>query len=157
MLGDALEKTQCSVSAIRTAPSGASGAKPAVIRAREGNVPPVAPAATEEIVAVEHSFNVTVKYVRREVRSLTDFDREKFFNAVSVLQRVPSAVGQQVYGKKYYSKDFFNRLHLYYGRAPNTRTYAFSHLRLTCVFASRACTLQNKSQGQCYTAVCRRF
>ncbi|CAM9867117.1 unnamed protein product, partial [Ascophyllum nodosum] len=106
---------ECSVSAIRTAPSGASGAKPAVIRAREGNVPPVAPAATEEIVAVEHSFNVTVKYVRREVRSLTDFDREKFFNAVSVLQRVPSAVGQQVYGKKYYSKDFFNRLHLYYG------------------------------------------
>lgn len=63
----------------------------------------------------EYDFVVTVKYVRREIRSLTDRDRETFFNAVSVLQRVPSAVGQQLYGKKYFSKDYFNRLHLYYG------------------------------------------
>ena len=60
-------------------------------------------------------FVVTVKYVRREIRTLTDQDRETFFNAVSVMQRVPSAVGQMVYGAKYYSKDYFNRLHLYYG------------------------------------------
>ena len=46
---------------------------------------------------------------------MTDRDRETFFNAVSVLQRVPSAIGQQVYGDKYYSKDYFNRLHLHYG------------------------------------------
>ncbi|CAN0097768.1 unnamed protein product [Ectocarpus sp. 6 AP-2014] len=46
---------------------------------------------------------------------MTDRDRETFFNAVSIMQRVPSAVGQQVYGSKYYSKDFFNRIHLYYG------------------------------------------
>ncbi|CAM9636345.1 unnamed protein product, partial [Ectocarpus sp. 12 AP-2014] len=41
-----------------------------------------------------HEFGVTVKYVRREIRDLTDRDRETFFNAVSVLQRVPSAVGR---------------------------------------------------------------
>ena len=76
----------------------------------------------EEEIAAQYSFTVTVKYVRREIRSLMDRDREKFFNAVSVLQRVPSAVGQQVYGKKYYSKDYFNRLHLYYGTAYNTST-----------------------------------
>eukprot|EP00903_Cladosiphon_okamuranus_P022443 g20643.t1 len=62
-----------------------------------------------------HDFEVNVKYVRREIRDLTDRDRETFFNAVSVLQRVPSAVGREVYGNKYYSKDFFNRLHLHYG------------------------------------------
>ena len=72
---------------------------------------------SDDEIAAERVFVVTVKYIRREIRSLTDFDREKFFNAVSVLQRVPSAVGQQVYGKKYYSKDYFNRLHLYYGTA----------------------------------------
>ncbi|CAM9492440.1 unnamed protein product, partial [Laminaria digitata] len=46
------------------------------------------------------------------MRSLTDRDRETFFNAVSVMQRVPSAVGRQVYGDRYYSKDYFNRMHL---------------------------------------------
>lgn len=61
------------------------------------------------------NFLVVAKYVRREIRGLTDRDRETFFNAVSIMQRVPSAVGQQVYGSKYYSKDFFNRIHLYYG------------------------------------------
>lgn len=64
----------------------------------------------------EYEFVVTVKYVRRELRALTDRDRETFFNAVAVLQRVPSAVGRAVYGEKYYSKDYFNRMHLYYGK-----------------------------------------
>lgn len=62
-----------------------------------------------------HEFDLTVKYVRREIRDLTDRDREMFFNAMAVMQRVPSAVGRQVYGHKYYSKDYFNRLHLHYG------------------------------------------
>lgn len=70
----------------------------------------------EAIVAGPYEFQVQVKYVRRELRSLTDQDREMFFNAVAVLQRVPSAVGQEVYGSNYYSKDFMTRLHLYYGR-----------------------------------------
>lgn len=69
----------------------------------------------EAIVAGPYEFQVRVKYVRRELRSLTDQDREMFFNAVAVLQRVPSAVGQEVYGSNYYSKDFMTRLHLYYG------------------------------------------
>lgn len=72
---------------------------------------------TEEaaIVAGPYEFTVQVKYVRREIRSLTDQDREMFFNAVAVLQRVPSSVGQAVYGSNYYSKDYLTRLHLYYG------------------------------------------
>lgn len=66
-------------------------------------------------VAGPYEFTVRVKYVRREIRSLTDMDREMFFNAVSVMQRVPSGVGQLVYGSQYYSKDYLTRLHLYYG------------------------------------------
>ncbi len=72
------------------------------------------------VLSLNHrlDFEVTVKYVRREIRSLTDRDRETFFNAMAVMQRVPSAAGRQVYGNKYYSKDYFNRIHLYYGESP---------------------------------------
>lgn len=104
-MANAAQLSQCSVVAVRTLPKEGSSED-------EGIIPED---AVEEIVA-EHHFTVVVKYIRREIRSMTDRDREMFFNAVSVLQRVPSAVGQEVYGEKYYSKDFFNRLHLYYGR-----------------------------------------
>lgn len=62
-----------------------------------------------------HTFDLAVKYVRRNIRDLTDRDRETFLNAMSVLQRVPSAVGREIYGDKYYSKDYFTRVHLYGG------------------------------------------
>ncbi|CAM9245736.1 unnamed protein product, partial [Laminaria digitata] len=68
--------------------------------------------------AVTTKFAVAVKYVRREIRSLTDRDREVFFNAMAVMQRVPSAVGRAIYGGKYYSKYYFTRTHLYYGARP---------------------------------------
>lgn len=58
---------------------------------------------------------VQVKYARREIRSLTDQDRETFFQAAMVLQRVPTEVGQRLYGSAYKSKDYFTRVHLYYG------------------------------------------
>eukprot|EP00903_Cladosiphon_okamuranus_P007186 g6978.t1 len=88
----------------------------------------------------EHEFVVTVKYVRRELRALTDRDRETFFNAVSVLQRVPSAVGRAVYGEKYYSKDYFNRMHLYYGGARDCdhwhagAGFVTSHIAITLMY-----------------------
>ena len=85
---------------------------------------PIGDTGTE--VEVERlDFVVTVKYVRREIRKLTDRDREIFFNAVAVMQRVPSAVGQMVYGAKYYSKDYFTRIHLYYGERCETLTPSF--------------------------------
>ncbi|KAJ8605154.1 hypothetical protein CTAYLR_000502 [Chrysophaeum taylorii] len=59
--------------------------------------------------------NIMVKYTRREIRSLSDLDRETFFQAAMVLQRVPTEVGIRLYGKKYRSKDYFNRIHLYFG------------------------------------------
>ena len=58
---------------------------------------------------------VMVKYTRREIRSLSDQDREAFFQAAQVMQRVPTEVGQRLFGSDYKSKDYFNRVHLYYG------------------------------------------
>ena len=55
------------------------------------------------------------KYVRRELRQLADQDRVAFFQAISTMQRIPTQVGKKIYGPKYRSKDFFNRIHLYYG------------------------------------------
>ncbi|CAM9620524.1 unnamed protein product, partial [Laminaria digitata] len=85
-------------------------------------------------------FAVAVKYVRREIRSLTDRDREMFFNAMAVMQRVPSAVGRAIYGRKYYSKDYFNRMHLYYGGARDCDHwhagpgFVTSHISLSLMF-----------------------
>ena len=61
------------------------------------------------------STNVMCKYVRREIRNLLDQDREAFFQAVAIMQRVPTQAGKKIYGKNYRSRDFFNRIHLYYG------------------------------------------
>lgn len=91
-------------------------------------------------VAGPYYFSVQVKYVRREIRALTDQDREMFFNAVAVLQRVPSAVGQLVYGSNYYSKDYLTRLHLYYGGTKDCdhwhqgAGFVTSHMALTLMF-----------------------
>jgi len=77
--------------------------------------------ASEDDAAAATSNKVVVKlmakYVRREVRALTDADREAWLSAVSVMQRVPTHVGQALYGSDYYSKDHFTRVHLYYGGA----------------------------------------
>ena len=61
------------------------------------------------------SKTVIVKYVRREIRDLLDQDREAFFQGVAIMQRVPTQAGKKIYGKNYRSRDFFNRIHLYYG------------------------------------------
>ena len=58
---------------------------------------------------------IAVRYVRREVRSLSDRDREAFLQGVMAMQRLPADVGSRLYGSAYRSKDHFNRLHLYYG------------------------------------------
>ena len=46
---------------------------------------------------------IVVKYVRREIRSLHDEDREKFFDTMQVLWNVSTSVGQELYGSSYQS------------------------------------------------------
>jgi hypothetical protein len=60
---------------------------------------------------------VMCKYVRREIRALTNADREAWLSAIQVIQHVPTVAGRSIYGSKYMSKDAFTRVHLYYGGA----------------------------------------
>jgi len=74
-------------------------------------------ATAASVVSNKVSLKLMAKYVRREVRSLSDADREAWLSGVMVMQRVPTLVGQSLYGSKYLSKDHFTRVHLYYGGA----------------------------------------
>lgn len=57
------------------------------------------------------SFNVWVKYVRREVRSLTDYDRSEFLDAFRTLWDVSTLDGQKLYGDNYKSLFYFATIH----------------------------------------------
>lgn len=41
------------------------------------------------------------QYVRREIRQLTDSDREAFFDAMETLYRLPTPEGNALYGEEY--------------------------------------------------------
>jgi hypothetical protein len=54
---------------------------------------------------------VWVKYVRRELSSLTDTDREAFLDAFYTLWTVSTTKGKVLYGDKYKSVNYFATLH----------------------------------------------
>eukprot|EP00752_Nemacystus_decipiens_P017229 g15434.t1 len=56
--------------------------------------------------------SVMVKYVRREIRQLTDSDREAFFDAMETLYRLPTPEGNALYGEEYKGIGFFVEMHL---------------------------------------------
>lgn len=58
------------------------------------------------------TFAMTAKYVRRDIRDMTDDDRDRFFRAVAVTLRVDDDAGARLYGDDYRSTDYFVRLHL---------------------------------------------
>lgn len=65
------------------------------------------------------TIRVAVRYVRREIRALSDEDRTQFFDAVKMLNEVSMDEGTLVYGPNYRDKDYFGRLHLKYGGDPD--------------------------------------
>jgi hypothetical protein len=54
---------------------------------------------------------VWVKYVRRELMSLTEDDREAFLNAFNTLWKVNTVDGVQMYGPDYKSLYYFASIH----------------------------------------------
>jgi len=50
-------------------------------------------------------------YVRRELRTLSDDDRNAFFDTAEVLFRTPTDEGQDLYGSKYYGMGTFAMAH----------------------------------------------
>lgn len=60
----------------------------------------------------ETSFTLAVKYVRREIRSLTDEDRNTFFDALYKMYTIDDDVGKQMYGEKFKSAEYYVYKHL---------------------------------------------
>ena len=48
-----------------------------------------------------YDFTLAVKYVRREIRSLSDDDRNKFLDALQIMYTVDGDTGREKYGSKY--------------------------------------------------------
>lgn len=57
-------------------------------------------------------YTVAVKYIRREIRTLSDTDREKYFTALETLYNVDQTTGEALYGDKYKSAEFLLWRHL---------------------------------------------
>lgn len=57
-------------------------------------------------------FTLASKYIRREIRSLTDDDRNIVFDTMRMLYDIDTATGQALYGDKYYSAEYFSYVHL---------------------------------------------
>mmetsp|Transcript_30141 Transcript_30141/g.38713 ORF Transcript_30141/g.38713 Transcript_30141/m.38713 type:complete len:635 (+) Transcript_30141:70-1974(+) len=64
-----------------------------------------------EILTEKH-VKVMVKYVRREIRSLTDEDLEATLDAMAVLWSIPQSVGEKMYGDNYKSAAELLKVHL---------------------------------------------
>ena len=58
------------------------------------------------------SFQLASKYVRREIRSLTDDDRQLFFDALHEIYSVNSETGKNKYGSKFQTAEYFLFKHL---------------------------------------------
>lgn len=90
-------------------------------------------------VLYSSSIEVINKYVRREIRSLVEQDRIAFFQAMSIIFRVPTQAGKAIYGSNYRSRDFFTRIHLYYGGTADCDHWHQVRLSLSVIFLTCYC------------------
>ena len=67
---------------------------------------------TRAISTYTKDFTLAVKYVRREIRSLTDDDRTDYFDALSKIYSFDETAGQALYGSKFHSAEYFSYKHL---------------------------------------------
>ena len=61
------------------------------------------------------TFNSTVscKYVRREIRQLTDDDREDYFEAMEIVAKMDTETGKSLYGEEFWNFQYMTKKHLY--------------------------------------------
>ena len=57
-------------------------------------------------------FTMAARYVRREIRSVSDADRETFLTALKVMYTLSDDEGQALYGSKFHSAGFYAAKHL---------------------------------------------
>ena len=68
--------------------------------------------ATTGAVTAATTVNLVCKYVKRELRTLTEADREAFLDAAATLWRYTTEEGQALYGPKYTGMEKFTALHI---------------------------------------------
>lgn len=61
---------------------------------------------------IVHQTKVQCKYVRREIRSMVDDERERFLAATEVVHRLSMEEGQAKYGSKFVNYEYFTVKHL---------------------------------------------
>jgi len=69
---------------------------------------------TDKITGFEYSseFSIMLKYVRREIRSLTESDRKAYFDALYTMYTTDDVTGQSLYGEKFHSAAWYSHAHL---------------------------------------------
>ena len=85
-------------------PSGGSGATTAVATSTT---------VTTSTLAASHVARVVCKYVRREVRTLSDDDRGMLIGAMKTLYNTTTDAGRDQYGDAYRGVEWFARAHLH--------------------------------------------
>lgn len=83
-----------------------------------------------------YTAHVMCKYVRRELRDLTDSDREEYFSAMEVIAKVAEHEGKATYGNKFKNLAYFAQKHIH---GPGCSPY---HGGLSFVTAHAAFTLE---------------
>jgi hypothetical protein len=64
-----------------------------------------------EVTQTLSSEKIVSKFVRREIRSLTDKDRNKILDAMEIMYRLDEAEGKEKYGNKYMSIGYISGVH----------------------------------------------
>lgn len=70
--------------------------------------------STSSAVSTTYSYDfvMAAKYIRREIRSLTDSDRQNYFDAMDTMYTLSEEEGQALYGSKWHNAEFFSYKHL---------------------------------------------
>jgi len=63
------------------------------------------------VVVRSRTIEVYVKYVRREVRTLTDADRRDFLSAASEMWKTNTKTGKETYGERYRDINYLAIVH----------------------------------------------
>jgi len=92
------------------------------------------------LVLRELRSNLVCKYVRREIKTLTDEDREAFFDGLEVMVTIPQEEGTRKFGPTFKNNEYFTHMHnvlagsrdcdhLHQGRG-----FLTNHMSLTLMF-----------------------
>jgi hypothetical protein len=72
----------------------------------------VAVVSEAQDVQIDVNFRMAVKYLRRELRTLSDEDRNTFLTALNTMYTLNEKDGQALYGSKYHDADYYSAKHL---------------------------------------------